>query len=59
MSSNKGYRSETDIFLEFVELGAEEGEVTVDFLAVGDHRVDLVGKSHVLCFLCDQVILAE
>ena len=55
----KGYKSNAHIFLEFFELGAKESEVTVDFFAIGHHSVDLVSKSHVLCFLGDKVVLAE
>lgn len=55
----QGYRSEAHIFLKIVELGAEKGEVAVDLLAVGNHGVDLVGESHVLGLLGNQVVLAE
>ena len=33
--------------------------MAVEFFWVGDDGVDLIGESHVLCLLCDQVVLAE
>jgi hypothetical protein len=51
-------QSEADVFLELIELGAQECEVAVDLLAACDHGIDLVGEPHVLGLLCNQIVLA-
>jgi hypothetical protein len=35
--------SDADIFLELIKLGGQKGQLRVDFLAILDHGVYLVG----------------
>jgi len=53
-----GTESQTNIFLEFIKFGAEQGEVAVDLFAICHHSVDLICEAHVLSFLGNQVIFA-
>ena len=52
-------RSDADIFLKLIELGGQQGQLRVDFLAILDHRVYLVGQPHILRLLSDEEIFAK